>query len=99
MGFFATFAVLVLVALVVGVVAVVRSRRFWSAAAVYLIAFLIPVGFVWADCLESRISEACVWGQSFMPLYWGASVIGGTAVFLGMLGVIWMVRRMRSLRA
>ena len=48
-----------------------------------IIAFLIslfPIVWVAVDCYKSSSSEACVWGQSFMPLYFGFAILLATPI-------------------
>ena len=46
-----------------------KSRNHKVVVIAFLFAIAFPVVPVILYCNESRMSEACVWGQSLLPLY------------------------------
>ena len=53
----------------------IRKRSHPIAFYSILISFVLPIVLVSISCVKRATSEACVWGQAFLPLYWLASLI------------------------
>jgi len=67
---------------------------------VVFIAFLVAVAFpvvpAIVNCKENRMSEACVWGQSLLPLYEIFAVfVGLPMIYLVVSFVIYAVKKTR----
>jgi len=58
----------------------VKLKNYRTAILAVAISLLTPFLWVGSECAASRTSEACVWGQSFMPLYIGLALLVGVPV-------------------
>lgn len=75
----------------------VMTRRYRMYFLVTLFCLLVPITLVSMDCMENPSSEACVWGQSFMPLYLAVAAFGSAPVlFLGGTAIAWAYKRIRG---
>ncbi len=86
----------VVIALIAGSVTVLRRRRSYRTA---LLATLLsaapPIANVLWECTERYDSEACVWGQSLLPLYLGFFLlVEAPALFLLFSLFVWGWRQL-----
>ena len=54
---------------------VVKQKLYKSFVVIAILMSLFPITWVTIDCYKNSSSEACVWGQSFMPLYLGFAIL------------------------
>ena len=59
-----------------------RRKNYITATTIYGFCILFPVIWVGHDCYVRSSSEACVWGQAFMPFYLVAALIFGSVFYL-----------------
>src|SRR5690606_29132463 len=64
---------------------ITKRRNTKAALGAVTISVLVPIVVVAFDCIEDRISEACVWGQALMPLYLGFALLAGAPFLYLML--------------
>jgi len=59
---------------------VIKQKTYKSYSVISIILPLFPITGVTIDCYQNRSSEACVWGQAFIPLYLIFSVLAATPI-------------------
>ena len=67
---------------------VIKKKNYLTAIIIYGFCISFPIVWVSRDCIIRSSSEACVWGQAFMPFYLGVALVMGSVIYL-----IWMLCR------
>jgi len=71
-----------------------KSRNHKVVLIAFLVAIALPVVPVIFYCNENRMSEACVWGQSLLPLYEIFAVfVGFPIIYLLASFIIFVVQK------
>lgn len=60
---------------------VIKQKKYKSFGIIAVLLSLIPIIWVVSDCFKNNSSEACVWGQAFMPFYLGLAILFFTPIF------------------
>ena len=55
-----------------------KERAYKTLAVIAVLMCLLPIAWVTVDCSKNNSSEACVWGQAYMPLSLGIALLIGT---------------------
>jgi hypothetical protein len=61
------------------------QKKFKQLILIAIITLLIPVVYVSVDCFINSHSEACIWGESYMPLYAAFMLIYTTPIIFILL--------------
>ncbi len=77
-GVFLFWGSLVLLLFGYSVRLVVAQKAYKTLGVIALLVCLYPIFWVTADCFVDGLSEACVWGKAYMPLYLGIAIVIGT---------------------
>jgi hypothetical protein len=71
-----------------------KKRNHMVIGIAFLVAVAFPAVTVVFYCNENRISEACVWGKSLLPLYEvGAIFLGFPIIYLLVSFIIYVVKK------
>ncbi len=54
---------------------IIKQNLYKPFVVISFLISLFPIVLVAVDCYQSSSSEACVWGQSLMPLYLGFAIL------------------------
>lgn len=85
--------VIIVVIISISVIVLLRNKNYKSLVVSAVTVIAIPFVMVGKSCIQNSSSEACVWGQSFMPFYLGLAVLVGTPIlFLLISFFAWVYR-------
>ena len=74
-----------------------RRRNHKVIVIAFVVAIAVPVMPVIFHCNENRTSEACVWGQSLLPLYETFTVfVGFPIIYLFLSLLIYAVKKVQA---
>jgi uncharacterized membrane protein len=86
-----------IIIIVLSAIVVHKRKNYKTLFAAIIAIMIIPIIIVSQDCIQNSSSEACVWGQSFMPLYFGFSLfVGGPILFLLISFFTWVYKLFTS---
>lgn len=85
-----------LLLVIIAIWLIIKRKNYITAIIIFAPCIAFPIIWVRRDCIIHSSSEACVWGQAFMPLYLGIALVTGSVIYFTWVLCLTLFLRMRK---